>query len=121
MYLRIYWTVFFDRETWRIEVRVKSSQVNEERKNVCKTKSESTTEKKEKKEEEKKMINIEEAEVLENGGVIIRYYLGKTVLIPADVMKKEGIPITRADQVFKEKDYRPQIGLRSRRYFNGNF
>ena len=32
--------------------------------------------------------NIEEAEIMPNGAVKIRYYFGKTVVIPADVMRR---------------------------------
>jgi len=47
------------------------------------------------------MGNIEEAEILENGGIVVRYYYGKTILIPGKVVKKEGIPVTRANEIIK--------------------
>jgi hypothetical protein len=65
------------------------------------------------------MSSYEEAEVLENGGVLIRCYFGKTVLIPAGVMKREAIPIMRADEVIKGIDYKKKIALRPRRFVDG--
>jgi hypothetical protein len=35
--------------------------------------------------------NIEEAEIRENGDVIIRYYYGKTVVIPAKVIQQRAV------------------------------
>jgi hypothetical protein len=65
------------------------------------------------------MSNYEEAEVLENGGVIIRYYFGKTVLIPAAIVEREAISITRADEVIKRIDYKRKIALSPRRFVDG--
>lgn len=65
------------------------------------------------------MSSYEEAEVLKNGGVIIRFYFGRTVLIPAAIVEREAIPITRADEVMEETDHKRKIALGPREFIDG--
>lgn len=65
------------------------------------------------------MNNTEEAEILENGGVVIRYYFGKTVLIPVEVMKREAIEIDESDDAFKGCIKELIIKSRPRRFNDG--
>ena len=65
------------------------------------------------------MRDIEEAEVLDNGGVVIRYYFGKTILIPAGVMEKEGITITCLNQTVRRSESLEWIKKQPGRSVNG--
>ena len=67
------------------------------------------------------MSSYEEAEVLKNGGVVIRYYHGKTILIPADVMKDKGITITCLNQTSRKDEIKERIKLRPREFEDGSF
>lgn len=65
------------------------------------------------------MKDIEEAEVLGNGGVVIRYYFGKTILIPAGVMEEEGITITCLNQTVRRIEGLEGVKIRPGGYVNG--
>ena len=63
--------------------------------------------------------SYEEAEVTEMGGVIIRYYHGKSLLIPAGIVAKYGVEITRANDLIKVERKEPKIALKPRRFVDG--
>lgn len=67
------------------------------------------------------MSSYEEAEVMNNGSVIIRYYFGKTVVIPGEVMKSEAIPMSRINENKKVIDFKQKIVVRQRRFKDGDF
>ena len=48
------------------------------------------------------MEHIEEAEIKDNGDVVIRYYFGKTVIIPGEVMKREAIVHYSAEEFLRK-------------------
>jgi len=70
--------------------------------------------------ERRKMSSVyEEAEVTETGAVIIRYYYGKSLLIPGGIVKKYGMNITRGNEIINVERKEPKITLTPRRFVDG--
>jgi len=67
------------------------------------------------------MRNTEEAEILENGGIVVRYYYGKTILIPGKVVKKEAIPVTIANEIIKTHSEMERKWVHERGLKDGSF
>ena len=97
MYLRIYWIGYSSEHKNTLRVFGIKKRIKEER----------------------KMGKIEEAEVLKSGGVVIRYYFGKSVLIPAEVMKREAIPLLELIDTKKTPQEKGKIRLSPRRFVDG--
>jgi len=66
------------------------------------------------------MSNIEEAEIRDNGDVMIRYYRGKTVLIPREIMLKESIIVFPLSDVIKDSFEEVKPGIYVKRGKNGS-